>query len=68
MSVQEEYFQSDVKAVFPALNAFGLTDDKPVGLSRLMDVIIAGLALLLLLPLFLLIPLAIKLDSRGPVI
>ncbi len=36
--------------------------------KRLMDVMVAGTAIVLLSPLFLLIALAIKLESRGPVI
>lgn len=36
-------------------------------IKRLMDVVISGLILMLFLPIWLLIGLAIKLDSRGPV-
>jgi len=38
------------------------------GIKRLLDVIIASLIILILLPVFLLIALAIKLESKGPVI
>jgi exopolysaccharide biosynthesis polyprenyl glycosylphosphotransferase len=36
-------------------------------LKRAMDIVVAGMALVLLAPLFALVALAIKLDSRGPV-
>jgi lipopolysaccharide/colanic/teichoic acid biosynthesis glycosyltransferase len=39
-----------------------------LGAKRLLDVLVAGSALVLSLPLFLLIAIAIKLDSPGPVI
>jgi undecaprenyl-phosphate galactose phosphotransferase/putative colanic acid biosynthesis UDP-glucose lipid carrier transferase len=39
-----------------------------LALKRTLDLAVAGLAVVLLLPLFVLVSLAIKLDSRGPVL
>ena len=68
MSVQDT---SDpvMKAVFPALDGFGLSL-APAGPSpkRMLDLAVAGIAILLFLPLFALITLAIALDSKGPVL
>jgi lipopolysaccharide/colanic/teichoic acid biosynthesis glycosyltransferase len=36
--------------------------------KRLLDILVSGLALLLLMPLFLIVAIAIKLDSSGPVL
>jgi putative colanic acid biosynthesis UDP-glucose lipid carrier transferase len=53
----------------PAFNAFGLAAERPhVGASRLLDLAVAGLTLILCLPILALIALAIRLDSSGPVI
>ena len=58
-----------MKAVFPALDGFGLAlAPRHVAAKRILDVVVAGLAIIFCLPLLLLIPLAIALDSRGPVI
>jgi len=58
-----------MKAVFPALDGFGLSL-APSGPSskRMLDLAVAGIAILLFLPLFALITLAIILDSKGPVL
>ena len=68
MSVQDT---SDpvMKAVFPALDGFGLSL-APAGPSpkRMLDLAVAGIAILIFLPLFALITLAIILDSKGPVL
>ncbi len=45
----------------------GLLSPGRVMLKRVLDVVLAAAALFLLLPLFLLISVAIKVDSRGPV-
>ena len=68
MSVQDSS-QPAMKAVFPALDGFGLSL-APAGITakRVLDVALAGIAILLCLPLFALITLAIALDSRGPVL
>jgi putative colanic acid biosysnthesis UDP-glucose lipid carrier transferase len=58
-----------MKAVFPALDGFGLSlahaGPSP---KRMLDLAVAGIAILLFLPLFALVPLAIALDSKGPVL
>ena len=68
MSVQDT---SDplMKAVFPALDGFGLSL-APAGFcaKRTLDLSVAALAILIFLPLFALITLAIVLDSKGPVL
>jgi putative colanic acid biosynthesis UDP-glucose lipid carrier transferase len=68
VSVQD-YSQPVMQAVFPALDGFGPSlVSQRLAAKRVMDVIVAGVAILFCLPLFLLIPLAIILDSRGPVL
>jgi putative colanic acid biosynthesis UDP-glucose lipid carrier transferase len=67
MSVQE-YSQPALKAVFPALDGFGLSAPHTLAAKRLLDIVLAAVAILFCLPLFLLIPVAIMLESRGPVI
>ncbi len=68
MSVQDS---SDpvMKAVFPALDGFGLSL-APDGLAakRLLDITVALVAILLCLPVFAFVTLAILADSRGPVL
>ena len=56
-------------AVFPATDGIGLTSAARDGISvkRVLDVILSLAALVLLSPVFILIALAIVLDSRGPV-
>ena len=56
-------------AVFPATDGIGLTSAARNGISvkRVLDVILSLAALVLLSPVFILIALAIVLDSRGPV-
>lgn len=56
-------------------NAFGISKQTVAkkrsfksGLKRFLDIILAAAIILLLLPLFLLIALAIKIESKGPVI
>lgn len=48
-------------------NEFVMGLDSFYKLKRLVDIAVSGVALLLLLPLFVLIPVLIKLNSRGPV-
>jgi lipopolysaccharide/colanic/teichoic acid biosynthesis glycosyltransferase len=49
--------------------AVPLTSPRPAGTAaRLLDVLVAGLLLLLLSPLFLLIAVAIRMESHGPVL
>ena len=68
MSVQDT---SDpmMKAVFPALDGFGLSL-APAGFDpkRMLDISVAAFVILLCLPVFALITLAIVLDSKGPVL
>lgn len=68
MSVQET---SDpvLKAVFPALDGFGLSL-APAGPcpKRILDLSVAAVAILVLLPVLALITLAIALDSKGPIL
>jgi exopolysaccharide biosynthesis polyprenyl glycosylphosphotransferase len=58
-----------MKAVSPALDGFGLPA-APAGLSakRILDLAIASFALLLLLPVFALVTLAVAIDSEGPIL
>lgn len=68
MSVQDT---SDpvMKAVFPALDGFGLSlAQAGPSPKRMLDLAVAGIAILIFLPLFALITLAIALDSKGPVL
>ena len=68
MSVQD-FSQPVMKAVFPALDGFGLSlapDD--LCAKRVLDVALAVAAILFCLPLFALITLAIAVDSRGPIL
>jgi putative colanic acid biosynthesis UDP-glucose lipid carrier transferase len=60
-----------MKAVFPALDGFGLTvPDAPeaVDAKRMLDVAVALSLVVLLAPLLVLLTLAIAIDSRGPVL
>jgi len=68
VSVQD-YSLPAMKAVFPALDGFGLSLT-PDGMNakRVLDVGLASLAILLLLPLFAAVTLAVAMDSRGPVL
>jgi putative colanic acid biosynthesis UDP-glucose lipid carrier transferase len=68
VSVQD-YSLPAMKAVFPALDGFGLSF-APEGITakRVLDVGLASLAILLLLPLFAAVTLAVAVDSRGPVL
>ena len=72
MSIQDHSFPA-LDAVFPALESVSLapeTAKKARGFSakRVLDVSVALLALILLLPVVALVTLAIMLDSRGPVL
>jgi putative colanic acid biosynthesis UDP-glucose lipid carrier transferase len=68
VSVQD-YSQPAMKAVFPALDGFGLAfAPDETSAKRVLDVTLASLAILLCLPLFAAITLAVSLDSRGPVL
>jgi exopolysaccharide biosynthesis polyprenyl glycosylphosphotransferase len=56
-------------ADLPAFNAFGLAAERPhLAASRVLDVTIAAIAIILLLPVLAAVVLAIRLDSAGPVI
>jgi putative colanic acid biosynthesis UDP-glucose lipid carrier transferase len=67
VSVQD-YSQPEMKAVFPALDGLDQsTVQRGLVTKRVLDVVLAAIALLVCLPLFVLIPLAIVLDSGGPV-
>jgi putative colanic acid biosynthesis UDP-glucose lipid carrier transferase len=67
--------ESMMKTVFPAFDGLGLAlperrarPRKGVVAKRRLDLAMAGLAIVLLLPLLALVALAIKLDSKGPVL
>jgi putative colanic acid biosynthesis UDP-glucose lipid carrier transferase len=65
----QDYSQPATESVLPPFNAFGLAAERPhVTASRIMDLAIAFLVLVLCLPILGLIALAIRLDSRGPLI
>jgi hypothetical protein len=65
----QDYSQPVMKAVFPALDGFGLSvADDGIAAKRMLDVALALLAILFCLPLLAIITLAVALDSRGPVI
>jgi lipopolysaccharide/colanic/teichoic acid biosynthesis glycosyltransferase len=57
-----------MKAVFPALDGFGLSIAENGSAKRILDITLACLVILACLPLLAAITLAIALDSRGPVI
>jgi putative colanic acid biosynthesis UDP-glucose lipid carrier transferase len=61
-----------MKAVFPAFDGFGLTittdNSEAIAAKRLMDVVIAGLLVVLLSPVLALVSLAVMLDSKGPLV
>jgi putative colanic acid biosysnthesis UDP-glucose lipid carrier transferase len=58
-----------MKAVFPALDGFGLSlASAGPSPKRMLDLAVAGIAILVFLPLFALVTLAIILDSKGPVL
>ena len=68
MSVQDT---SDpvMKAVFPALDGFGVSwASDELAPKRVLDVALSVTAILLCLPLFALITLAVRLDSAGPIL
>lgn len=68
MSVQD-YSQPAMKAVFPALDGFGLTGSRPdIDVKRMLDIALSSIVIALLLPVFAAITLAIALDSRGPIL
>jgi exopolysaccharide biosynthesis polyprenyl glycosylphosphotransferase len=68
MSLQDNS-QPAIKAVFQARDGFGLSlEPRRPAAKRVMDVLIASIAILFLLPIFVLIPVAIMLESRGPVL
>jgi exopolysaccharide biosynthesis polyprenyl glycosylphosphotransferase len=53
----------------PIITVFtGPPDSLPIAVKRGIDLVVSSIALVLLLPVFLLIALTIKLDSRGPVL
>ncbi len=67
--------QTLMKAVFPAFDGFAVTFVERRAVSRdgtaakrVLDVVLAGLAVILLAPLLALTALAVKLETRGPVI
>lgn len=58
-----------MQAVFPALDGFGLAPAQDrLDAKRLLDILAASLALILLLPVLAAVTLAVALDSRGPVL
>ena len=60
-----------MRAVFPALDGFGLAvPDAPeaAGLKRMLDLAVAVSLVVLFAPLLALVSLAIALDSRGPLL
>jgi exopolysaccharide biosynthesis polyprenyl glycosylphosphotransferase len=60
-----------MKAVFPAFDGFGLTiadTSEDIAAKRLLDVVLAGVAVVLLSPLLALVSLAVALESQGPVL
>jgi putative colanic acid biosynthesis UDP-glucose lipid carrier transferase len=60
-----------MQAVSPAFDGFGLTiadASEGIAAKRLLDVVLAGLALVLLSPLLALVSVAVALDSSGPVL
>jgi lipopolysaccharide/colanic/teichoic acid biosynthesis glycosyltransferase len=59
-----DFVSPDVK---PALNSFFPTFEMPF-LKRCFDILVSSVALVVLSPLFLLIAILIKLESRGPVL
>jgi exopolysaccharide biosynthesis polyprenyl glycosylphosphotransferase len=69
MNIQDQS-PAVMKAVFPALDGFGLSLDRAGedSAKRILDITVAALAILLCLPLLALITLAISLDSKGPVL
>lgn len=58
-----EFDELQFVTMFPRENSFYKTTTKPI-----MDVIFAGILLILLSPMFLLLAMAIKLTSKGPVL
>jgi putative colanic acid biosynthesis UDP-glucose lipid carrier transferase len=70
VSVQDTS-EAVMKAVFPAFDGFGLAIPYvPDGIAakRMLDIVVAGLLMVLLSPLLALVSLAVALDSRGPVL
>ena len=68
---RQDASQAIMQAVFPAFDGFGLTiadASEGIAAKRLLDAILAGLALVLLSPLLALVSLAVALDSSGPVL
>ena len=57
-----------MKADFPALGGFGLSLAPSPSPKRMLDLVVAAIAIVLFLPLFALVSVAIALDSRGPVL
>jgi exopolysaccharide biosynthesis polyprenyl glycosylphosphotransferase len=60
-----------MKAVFPAFDGFSLTvtgQSEGIDTKRLLDVVLAGLLLVLAFPVLALVSLAVALESRGPVL
>jgi exopolysaccharide biosynthesis polyprenyl glycosylphosphotransferase len=53
----------------PIITVFtGPPDSLPIAIKRVIDLVVSAIALFLLTPVFVLIALVIKLDSRGPVL
>jgi putative colanic acid biosynthesis UDP-glucose lipid carrier transferase len=62
-----------MKVVFPAFDGFGLTvahagQSEDIDIKRLLDVVLAGLLVVLLSPLLALVSMAVALESSGPVL
>jgi exopolysaccharide biosynthesis polyprenyl glycosylphosphotransferase len=68
VSVQD-YSQTQAKAAPSSFNAFGLPAQGPnLTAGRVLDMVVASITLFFCLPVFAVIALAIRLDSRGPVL
>ncbi|HTM01187.1 MAG TPA: sugar transferase [Candidatus Omnitrophota bacterium] len=64
---------SEMKEGTTMANAQGFADVRPNGriysrLKRALDILSSGIGLIILLPIFLLVAIAIKIDSRGPIL
>lgn len=70
---RQQTSEAVMKAVFPAFDGFGLTvthsgHAEAVDTKRLLDVVLAGILVVLLSPVLALVSLAIMLDSAGPLV
>jgi exopolysaccharide biosynthesis polyprenyl glycosylphosphotransferase len=70
---RQQTSEAVMKAVFPAFDGFGLTvahagQSEDIDVKRLLDVVLAGLLVVLLSPLLALVSMAVALESSGPVL